>query len=459
MTSATIGDTKSQARFVDATVDLAETLTNRRRPAATAASGIDPGNRHSTGSGAEAATMSDAAWIQSQRVTVLMATYNRGHFIEEALDSLLSQTRPPDEIVVIDDGSTDDTRARLARYGDRIRYLAKRNEGKPAAINAGFAQSSGDWIWIFDDDDVALPGGLAALLQGLARQRDADWVYGGQVTGHSGNDGRIVAGHPVLPPELPAETLFTRCLRSIPFLLQAALVRREQFETLHGFDERYPRSQDYEFLLRLLEKGQGVRVPVPIFVWRSHDGPRGPRSLYHDGTQRERVWMEVAGQLGQDLRRRLPLAAYLSRPGERRQLGMHTLRGALLERMAVMASKGLTREMLVDLHSAANLTSVDVPPRLTADEAAACWEVGNFPFFQMRLLDAPERVVERLLSAADGPTGKALLARIARGILHAARLRGRPLAERRVLLRCAVRLFIACNPRWILAAYLPLRTA
>jgi hypothetical protein len=167
--------------------------------------------------------------------------------------------------------------------------------------------------------------------------------------------------------------------------------------------------------------------------------------------------MEVGGRIGRDLRRRLPLASYLPRSDGSAALGMHNLRRAVLERMAVMASKGLVREMVADLRSATSLRAQDNGEALDADEARACWDVGNVPFFQMRLLDAPDRVTTRLVAAAAGPAGKAILARIARGVLHAARHPDRPAADRRVLLRCALRLFRACGPIRSVAAFLPAR--
>lgn len=402
------------------------------------------------------AVASDDAWVRSQRVTVLMATFNRADLIGEALDSLLGQTRPPDEVIVVDDGSTDDTRARVQGFGGRVRYIGQHNGGKASAINRGLAAATGDWIWFFDDDDAALPDGLERLLYGLAKERDADFVYGGQMTGSSGVNGRIVPGRVVLPPDVPSSSLFGRGLRNIPFLLPAALVRRARIDALRGFDERYARSQDYEFLLRLLVDARGLRVPQPIFVWRSHDGPRGPQHVRHDVALRERVWMEAGGMLGRDLRRRLPLASYLPRlanPADGAPLAK--ARTALIQRMAIMASKGLVREMVVDLRSAANLPFDGPNEALDRDEALACWEVGNFPFFQMRLLDAPDRVVTRLAAAMENRTGKAIVARIARGILHAARLPDRSTRERRVLARCALRLFLACGPLGALRAYLP----
>ena len=95
---------------------------------------------------------------RSGRVSVLMPTFNRGGMLSEALDSVLGQSIPPHQVVVIDDGSTDDTSERVARYGARIDYIRKDNGGKSSALNLGLTHVTGDYVWVFDDDDVALPG-------------------------------------------------------------------------------------------------------------------------------------------------------------------------------------------------------------------------------------------------------------------------------------------------------------
>lgn len=116
------------------------------------------------------------------RISVIVATWNRSHVLGEAIGSILAQTRPADEIVVVDDGSTDDTQARLAALaaeplGDRIVALRQDNAGVAAARNAGLARASGDWIAFLDDDDVWDPGRLAILERDLAADGDGIEVH------------------------------------------------------------------------------------------------------------------------------------------------------------------------------------------------------------------------------------------------------------------------------------------
>jgi glycosyltransferase involved in cell wall biosynthesis len=102
------------------------------------------------------------------RISVIVPTYNRGHLVGEAIGSILAQTRPADEIVVVDDGSPDDTQDRLAAFGERIVAIRQENAGAAAARNAGLRRASGDWITFLDDDDVWHPDRLAVLARDLA---------------------------------------------------------------------------------------------------------------------------------------------------------------------------------------------------------------------------------------------------------------------------------------------------
>src|SRR6266404_4268062 len=97
-------------------------------------------------------------------ISVVITTYNYGRFVEECVDSVLAQDYPSDrvEVIVVDDGSTDDTAERVKRYGTRIEYLRKANGGQASALNAGFAKARGEIISLLDADDYFLPGKLAS---------------------------------------------------------------------------------------------------------------------------------------------------------------------------------------------------------------------------------------------------------------------------------------------------------
>lgn len=91
------------------------------------------------------------------QASVIVSTYNRAHYICEAIDSVLAQNYQNIEIIVVDDGSTDETRAVLRGYGDKIRYFYQENQGLPAARNFGIEKSSGKYLAFLDDDDIWFP--------------------------------------------------------------------------------------------------------------------------------------------------------------------------------------------------------------------------------------------------------------------------------------------------------------
>src|SRR5277367_2240435 len=97
--------------------------------------------------------------------TVLIDTYNYGQYIEEAVNSVLRQEFPAEqrEILVVDDGSTDDTEQRLAKFGEAIRYFKKPNGGQASAFNYGLQQARGELVALLDADDVWLPNKLRRM--------------------------------------------------------------------------------------------------------------------------------------------------------------------------------------------------------------------------------------------------------------------------------------------------------
>jgi hypothetical protein len=111
--------------------------------------------------------------------TVLIDTYNYGQYIEEAIASVLAQDFPAEqrEILVVDDGSTDDTQERVRKFGDAIRYLLKPNGGQASAFNFGFEHARGEVIALLDADDIWLPGKLGRMFEEFERQRSAGMVY------------------------------------------------------------------------------------------------------------------------------------------------------------------------------------------------------------------------------------------------------------------------------------------
>src|SRR5215472_4176486 len=121
--------------------------------------------------------------------TVLIDAYNYGRYVEEAVLSALAQDFPAAEreILVVDDGSTDDTAARLRKFGNEIRYLYKANGGQASAFNYGFANARGEVSGLLDPDDVGFRKKLGRVVEVFGQSRDAGMPYHGVYWGDGAN--------------------------------------------------------------------------------------------------------------------------------------------------------------------------------------------------------------------------------------------------------------------------------
>jgi glycosyltransferase involved in cell wall biosynthesis len=198
------------------------------------------------------------------QVCVIIPTYNRAAMVSEAVASVLAQTWPDFELLVVDDGSTDDTAAALAPYASRLRLLRReRRGGVSAARNAGIKASCGEWLAFLDSDDLWLPEKLArqlAFLSGnpglLICQTEETWVRRG-VRVNQPRTHRKIGGRIFLPS-------LERCLVSP----SAVILHRRLLERHGGFDEDLPAAEDYDLWLRLAWRYDIGLLPEPLIVKR-----------------------------------------------------------------------------------------------------------------------------------------------------------------------------------------------
>jgi GT2 family glycosyltransferase len=288
------------------------------------------------------------------KVSVLIPTFNRGDFLAECLDSLQSQTLPPSQIIVVNDGSTDRSLDALIPYRDRIEYMETRQRGKPAALNAGLERVTGDYLWIFDDDDVALPDALARFVEPLERHPEHGFSYSTYYyTANRPEDNRI--GAIMDESRIPdvRERGFLIPLLESNFLGGATLFARTScYARVGNFDTRLIRSQDYEMAIRIARQFTGIRIAgSATFHYRQHGGLRGSaHDRFQTGT-RFRKWLEYDQMIFRDLYRQMPLDEYLW-PGVSPENGV---RQAHLQRLAILASKLLMPEIRDELGVIAEL--------------------------------------------------------------------------------------------------------
>ncbi len=189
-------------------------------------------------------------------VSVIMPTYNRGPRLVEAIESVLAQTYPAVELIVVDDGSTDDTAQRLAAYRGRITTtLSQPNQGQAAARNQGIRASTGAFIAFLDDDDLMFPTKIAQQMRYLQNHPEVGLV----TCRHYRMD---EAGNKVSRAGLlPEGEVFSQLALSDFIWAGAPLLRRECLETVGEFDTNLPWrgrfAEDWDLWLRLA--GAGVR--------------------------------------------------------------------------------------------------------------------------------------------------------------------------------------------------------
>ncbi len=292
--------------------------------------------------------------MNAMNVSVLVPTFNRANYLAECLESLLAQSVPPLEIIVIDDGSEDGTAALLAGYGGRIHTVRKENGGKPSAVNLGLSLARGDLVWIFDDDDVALPDAIETRLACLQQHPEAGFVYSTHYYGSDGPDGRIQRGRRHKVPHFDRDAFFFELMKGCFFHLATALVRADVYRAIGGFDGELLSSEDYDMQLRLARVCNSVFSPAPSFIFRKHAGLRGAKAIRYTAKQRSNVFRRFDQRVGQKLRANLAPGEYLV-PRQTGELSTSAQRQALLNRMTVMASKGCIPEMFDDLRQLLSL--------------------------------------------------------------------------------------------------------
>jgi glycosyltransferase involved in cell wall biosynthesis len=202
-------------------------------------------------------------------VSAVIATYESREYAPKAVESALSQSVAPLDVVVVDDGSTDGTVDALAPYRECIRYVRQDNRGQAAARNVGAAEAAGEWLAFLDADDAWEPERISTLLE-FAGEREAASAY--------------TTAARVMRADGSMSTTVLRCsspdgvMTATDFLDQdkgsingsSVMVRREIFESAGGFDETLRSAEDVDLWLRLTRTGPIVMHPEPLLLYRTH---------------------------------------------------------------------------------------------------------------------------------------------------------------------------------------------
>lgn len=165
-------------------------------------------------------------------VSVVIPAYNAEKCLGETLASVLAQTRPADEILVIDDGSQDDTEKIAKSFGSSIRYIRQANQGIAGARNTGIREARSEWIALLDHDDLMLPDKLQKQMSIIESHPELSVVYSSFDAFYPDGSTKHVAA-------FPADKLWPAIRYRTPILPSAAIIRRSALEEVGGFRNVY----------------------------------------------------------------------------------------------------------------------------------------------------------------------------------------------------------------------------
>jgi glycosyltransferase involved in cell wall biosynthesis len=212
-----------------------------------------------------------SAGFDPDLISVIMPCYNAASFVEEAVNSVMSQSFADVELIVVDDGSTDGSVNKLqqlaAQYSPRLMLLYQDHMGPFPARNLGLKHARGGRVAFLDADDFWSPVALEKLSAAMDSSQ-ADIAYCGWQNVGEGAPGT----EPYIPPDYSHMDTAAEFLRSCPWPIHAALVRREAIDAVRGFSERRFSAMDYDLWIRLYAHTQKLaRVPEVMAFYRWHD--------------------------------------------------------------------------------------------------------------------------------------------------------------------------------------------
>jgi glycosyltransferase involved in cell wall biosynthesis len=265
------------------------------------------------------------------KVSVIIPTYNHGRYITDAVDSALAQTHPASEVIVVDDGSTDQTCDLVAPYRHRVRYIYQPNRGLSAARNTGINAARGEWLAFLDADDFWLPEKLERQANVIATSPGVVLVYCSAWRIES--DGSRVFAKCIDTRKLWPTLRYRNCVSGG----SAAVVRKDVVAEAGCFDESLRACEDWDLWVRLAAKYRNrfASVDEPLLVIRA-----SPASMSADHIR-----------MTQNTEKILERTLLLGLKGFRRSLWRRRIRSADLYRAAVSArfwSNKTERELLCE---------------------------------------------------------------------------------------------------------------
>lgn len=217
------------------------------------------------------------------RVSVVIPTFNRATLVERAIDSVLGQTHSAFEIIVVDDGSTDNTSATLRnKYSDKLVVFQQSNRGVSAARNVGIAHATGNWIALLDSDDEWLPSKLAQQLALIKNHTDCLLCHTDEIWIRNGVRVNAMNKH-----KKSGGDIYQQCLPLCAISPSSVIFQKQLLDDVGNFDETLPACEDYDLWLRICAQHKVHYLDQKLLV--KYGGHEDQLSRKHWGMDRFRI--------------------------------------------------------------------------------------------------------------------------------------------------------------------------
>lgn len=207
------------------------------------------------------------------KVSVIIPTYNNSQYIVEALNSVLLQTYRDFEVIIVDDGSTDNTYKNITgiitAHPNLLKYIYQENRGLPSARNIGIKNSCGEYIALLDSDDAWLTNKLEQTINNLEENSEISMVYSDMYLVN--RQGDILHKWLQTKNNFCEGYIYNQLIKENFIIPSSVVIRRRLLDEVGYFDENITYAEDYDLWLRIAEKNKIGLVNHPLVKWRQHD--------------------------------------------------------------------------------------------------------------------------------------------------------------------------------------------
>ncbi len=216
------------------------------------------------------------------RISVIIPSYNRIHTLIRAIDSVLGQDSPVDEIIVVDDGSNDGTAGQISQLYPTLRFIQQPNRGVSAARNAGIKKACHAWIALLDSDDSWMPGKISQIRQAQNRHPEIRLFHSDEIWIRNGVRVNAMKKH-----LKTGGWIFERCLPRCVISPSSVVLHRSLLQSVGLFDESLPACEDYDLWLRVCHQYPVHYIDRPLIT--KYGGHKDQLSKQYWGIDRFRI--------------------------------------------------------------------------------------------------------------------------------------------------------------------------